>query len=301
MIDFDDETFGVEIEMSCITREKACKVVSKYFGSSASYEGGYYEIWTTTDSKGRTWKFMYDGSLIGDNTCEMVTPVLKYDDIDILQNVIRELRKAGAKSYASYNCGVHIHIGVQGHSAQSIARLICNFASHEDLLSEAINISPNRRRYCEATNANFLTNLIKRKPSNITILKNIWYEAQPDRSHTRFDHYHNSRYHTLNLHSLMKNTIEFRLFQFDEPSNGKKNGLHAGQVKAWVQLCLAMSVFAKKSKRTSYKKAQMDNPAFAMRTWLNRMGMTGNEFATARKVFNSKLSGNTAHRRIICA
>ena len=51
----------------------------------------------------------------------------------------------------------------------------------------------------------------------------------------------------LNLHSFFNryHTIEFRCFNFDEEGNGKKGGLHAGQLKAMIQLCLAMSQLAK--------------------------------------------------------
>ena len=38
-------------------------------------------------------------SVFGDDAqkCEMVTPILNYDDIEDLQEIIRILRKAGAK------------------------------------------------------------------------------------------------------------------------------------------------------------------------------------------------------------
>ena len=39
----------------------------------------------------------------------------------------------------------------------------------------------------------------------------------------------------LNYHATFtKGTIEFRLFQFDVPHDGKQNGLHAGQLKAYI-------------------------------------------------------------------
>gem|GEM_PF-5475443 len=40
-----------------------------------------------------------DGSLSGgENSGEIVSPVLGYDDIDTLQNIIRAVRGAGAKA-----------------------------------------------------------------------------------------------------------------------------------------------------------------------------------------------------------
>lgn len=101
----------------------------------------------------------------------------------------------------------------------------------------------------------------------------------------------------LNYHATFtKGTIEFRLFQFDKPANGKKNGLHAGQLKSYIQLCLALSQVAKTVKNASSKPQQNENPRFAMRTWLLRLGFIGEEFKTARDVLTKKLTGNTAFR-----
>lgn len=101
----------------------------------------------------------------------------------------------------------------------------------------------------------------------------------------------------LNLHATFtKGTVEFRLFQFDRPENGKRNGLHAGQLKSYIQLCLALNQMAKDQKSASSKPQQHDNPKFAMRTWLNRLGLIGDEFATAREFLTKNLSGNAAWR-----
>ena len=68
----------------------------------------------------------------------------------------------------------------------------------------------------------------------------------------------------LNLHATFtKGTVEFRLFQFDKPSNGKLNGLHAGQLKSYIQLCLALSQMAKEVRTASPKPQQNENPKYA--------------------------------------
>ena len=88
----------------------------------------------------------------------------------------------------------------------------------------------------------------------------------------------------LNLHATFtKGTIEFRLFQFAEPADGKRNGLHAGEMKAYIQLCLAMSQLAKMVRTASPKPQQTDNEKYAMRCWMLRLGFIGDEFATARE------------------
>ena len=76
-------------------------------------------------------------------------------------------------------------------------------------------------------------------------LADIWYGSQ-NADYGRSQHYNDSRYHMLNLHATFtKGTVEFRLFQFDAPADGKQNGLHAGQLKSYIQLCLALSQMAK--------------------------------------------------------
>ena len=50
----------------------------------------------------------------------MVTPILTYADMETLQEMIRRLRKAGAKSDSTRGCGVHIHIGAKGHTPQTL-------------------------------------------------------------------------------------------------------------------------------------------------------------------------------------
>lgn len=127
-------------------------------------------------------------------------------------------------------------------------------------------------------------------------LADIWYEGN-DADYGRGQHYNSSRYHMLNYHSTFtKGTIEFRLFQFDAPAEGKQNGLHAGQLKSYIQLCLALSQMAKTVRTASPKPQQNENPKYAMRTWLLSLGFIGEEFATARDLLTRRLSGDTAFR-----
>ena len=53
---------------------------------------------------------------------------------------------------------------------------------------------------------------------------------------------------------------------------------------------------AKKVKFASAKPQQHENPKYAMRTWLLRLGFIGDEFKTAREVLTKKLSGDAAFR-----
>jgi len=296
------QTIGVEVEMNSIERSKAAKLAAEFFGTgrwqdTARRNG--YSTWSTWDAQGREWKFQKDVSIHGPDSekCEMVTPILTYADMDLLQGLVRHLRKAGAKSDATRGCGVHIHIGAKGHTPQSLRNLANIMASHERLLADALNLDRGRMsHYCKTVNPAFLDKLNRQKPTTMADLAEIWYSGN-GASWGRDQHYNDSRYHMLNLHATFtKGTIEFRLFQFDAPANGKKNGLHAGQLKSYIQLCLALSQMAKSLKSASPKPQQTDNPKYAMRTWLLRLGFIGEEFATARDLLTRRLAGNAAFR-----
>ena len=296
------QTIGVEIEMNNISRDKAAKVAARYFGTgryeNTAARNGYY-TWSAWDAQGREWKFQKDVSILGPDAkkCEMVTPILKYEDIPFLQELVRKLRHAGARSDASRGCGVHIHIGANGHTPQTLRNLANIMASHERLLIDAINISSSRiHTYCQTVDQNFLRTLNRRKPRTMTQLADIWYSSQ-NANYGRGQHYNSSRYHMLNLHSTFtKGTVEFRLFQFDNPSETRKGGLHAGQLKSYIQLCLALSQMAKTVRTASPKPQQNENPKYAMRTWLLRLGFIGDEFKTAREILTKRLAGDTAFR-----
>ena len=49
-------------------------------------------------------------------------------------------------------------------------------------------------------------------------------------------------------------------------------------------------------KTASPKEPQVENPKYAMRTWLLRLGFIGDEFATARELLTRNLDGDTAFR-----
>ena len=297
------QTIGVEVEMNNISRSKAAQIAADFFGTGrygdTAYRNGY-QTWSAWDSQDREWKFQKDVSITGPDSekCEMVTPILTYNDMETLQELVRRLRKAGAKSDATRCCGVHIHIGANGHTPQSLRNLANIMASHESLLASALLLDSYRiDRYCRTVDPRFLEKVNTRKPRTMAMLADIWYTSH-DASYGRSQHYNDSRYHMLNLHATFtKGTVEFRLFQFDAPTADRKGGLHAGQLKSYIQLCLALSQLAKDVRTASPKPQQNENPKYAMRTWLLRLGFIGDEFKTARELLTKRLDGDAAFRR----
>ena len=79
-------TFGTELEYTNISRERAVQAIHSVVGGTIRYTGGGYDEWTVIAPDGRHWKAVSDGSLGSRSTsAEVVTPILKWDDLDTLQ------------------------------------------------------------------------------------------------------------------------------------------------------------------------------------------------------------------------
>lgn len=290
------QRFGIEIEMTGITRKKAAEVIAEYFGTVSFYLGTYYKTYGAKDRQGRTWKATYDSSIIaqkksGGRTvqaadeykCEIVSPILTYGDMADLQEIVRRLRHSGA--FVNSQCGIHIHVDAGRYTPQTLRNLVNIIASKEDILYKALRIDPARLRWCKKTNERLLEAINRKKPQTMEALKDIWYAGS---TRGRDEHYNDTRYHGLNLHSTFtKGTVEFRLFN---------STTHAGEIKAYIQFCLAVSHQALTQKKASARKTVTDNEKYAFRCWMLRLGLSGDEFKTCRLHFLKHLEGNSAWR-----
>ena len=85
--------------------------------------------------------------------------------------------------------------------------------------------------------------------------------------------------------SEISDNIEFRLFN---------STLHAGEIKSYIQLCMAISHQALVQKSASRIKTQSSNEKYTFRVWLLRLGLIGDESKTARHHLLKNLDGNIA-------
>ncbi len=292
------QKFGIEIEFTGITRAVAIEQVASVLGATSQYEGGGYNAYASKTADGRKWKIMSDASIQAENSnggyadssykCEFVTPICDYNDIETIQSIVRAIRKVGGKVNSS--CGVHIHVDASGHTAKSLKNLASIMASKETLLFKALEVNEERTvKWCKKVETKLLDDLDKKKPKSLAEVKSIWYNGQDE----SYMHYSHTRYHALNLHSVwQKGTVEFRMFN---------STLHAGKIKAYIQLALAISHQAKVQKGASRKETVSTNEKFTFRTWLIRLGLNGEEYKTARHHLLAKLDGDIAwkdNRRI---
>ena len=171
-----------------------------------------------------------------DYSCEIVSPILQYEDIEDLQNIVRELVKEGAM--ANTSCGIHVHVDGSNHTPESLTRLL-NFATgRQDLFYEALQIGARENRWCHKISPELLKAMKAGGKESKEAAERIWYSSANDGYTGTIDHqhYNPTRYHGINLHAFFtKGTFEFRLF------NGTT---HAGKIKAYIQFCLAMSGWA---------------------------------------------------------
>lgn len=286
--------FGIEIELTGITKDIAANTLKKIVGGRLQHTRDSYDTIKVNATDGRTWKIMNDSSIRKENrwgstedrdySVEFVSPILTSADIDTIQEIVRALRAIGGKTNNS--CGIHIHLDGADHTVRSIKNFINIIASKNDLLYKALQIKPDRIRWCQKMDLRLINEVQKKKPKTMQEIKDIWYNERNAGFHR---HYDPTRYHFLNLHSYFEgnHTIELR---------GFNSTLHAGKVKAYILLALALNNQALTQKKASNRKSQEENEKFAMRIYLNRIGFIGPEYKNYREHLIKHLDGSAAWR-----
>ena len=293
--------FGVEIEFTGITRKQAIAVVSKYFNNPARFERAYM----VDDEKQRIWKIVKDSSIRvekkynsnlfenDDYKCELVTPILSYEDIPLLQQLVRELRHAGMM--VNDSCGIHVHVNGAYFTFKRLCCLVNLMADFEPILFKAVSTNPARQKWCrpvlpEYRHAiNEIAVLNDSREMNATLARisaeTSWYGG----SRSEIRHYDLTRYRALNLHSLWEGKgIEYRLFN---------STTHAGKIKAYIQLCLAITAYAKFRSDEPLPVIDKNSEKSSFCSWLKHIGLVGPEFKTARLHLLNNLKDVGTERR----
>lgn len=302
-VEYSDLTIGVEIEFTKLTRKEAADVIAKFFSTTAVLIVEYCDIYEIRDTINRIWRIKRDASirpeLLGgdvlmdeedDYKCELISPILHYTDIALLQELIRCLVENGAGTNES--TGLHIHVGAERFTPKSL-RVLCNILyAKQLLLNKSVQITKFRKMYCKNLPENFITLLNKRKPKTFEQFADIWYSGEDSWFNNRGKRYHVTRYRILNLHPLLggsQKTIEYRLF------NGS---LDPDAIKSYIQLSLLITAQALNQKKATCRISTQEtgNDKYALRVWLLKLGGIGNEFKTMRHYLIGHLNGNAAWR-----
>lgn len=279
--------FGIEIEFTGISRDSAARTVAKVLGTEKNYAGGIYHTHIMYDSMYRCWNIKCDSSIIPSNNrgtsynkdnyrCELISPILHYDsDMSLLCKIVSALRKRGAVVNSS--CGLHVHVDTK-LSALQIRNLANIIASKEALLKRAVCMSPSRSRYCHNSDEKFIESINRSRNIDMDDIKKAWYDGDLERMRW---HYDQSRYVTLNLHSLWRGKgIELRCFN---------STLSGYLIETYILLSLAVCNQAAHQYK-ALSRPSLSNDKLAMTNWLNAIGLCGHAYRKARKVLLSHLS-----------
>ena len=290
MATVQDQRFGVEVETTGRTRRRVADAVQSVVGGTVVHVAGQpvFDPWEVHASDGRSWRVVADsslGSVAKSVQAEVVSPILEYGDMPVLQEVVRAVRRAGAR--ADSTCGVHVHVDAGPHSPRSLANLLKVVHGQERHIAEALGIGSGRARYARDVDADLIERLARRPPRSMGDLSRLWYKGRSPHP-GKFDQ---SRYRAVNLHSVFTlGTVEFRAFN---------STMHAGKLRAYVTLSLALSAYSRnvrhvRAGRRSYDAA---TTKYDFRVFLLRLGLIGPEFKTVRMHLLANLSGSAAWRR----
>ena len=185
------QNYGVEVEFTGITRAMAAKAVAEVIGSTVTGpDHTCYRTRIIRDSQGRKWKIMRDSSIIpvrktgnanmDEYRVEFVTPILKYDDLETLQAIIRKFREIGGVPHAS--CGIHIHVDGANHTATSLRRLVNFMYSRQEIIYDALAVGNRKNRWCLPVCKKLLDTMKKDKNITTDSVEKIWYSPANDGS-----------------------------------------------------------------------------------------------------------------------
>ena len=292
MIDFRTLRYGLEIETTGKPRNVVAAAIQSVVGGEIEHVGlpSAYDPYHLTDSKGRVWKVVADASLTDaphELRAEIVTPILTYEDMPDLQNVVRAVRRAGSK--ASSSCGLHLHIDGSLFTGKTVANLIKTFYKYQELIVQAFGVRPERlERYCKLITPELIERIEKKRPKSIEDINKVWFNGHYNPNPNRYD---STRYSVLNIVSLFRTgSIEVR---------AANSTLHAGVVRAYLTFALALAAKALNSRCASSRPRRYD-PASAKYDFrifaVIHLGLMGEEMANVRKHLLANLPGDSSFK-----
>ena len=207
-----NRNFGVEIEACNCTRERLARELTAA-GINVQVEG--YNHTDHTDH----WKLVTDSSLHGNNTFELVSPILHGEQgLEELEKVCWVLDLCNAK--VNDTCGLHVHMDAAEFDLSTWKNLILTYKRLEGVIDNFMPRSRRNNRYCKGLSA--ITETSIKNARSISDLR------------TAFLH---NRYHKVNLEAYARHrTVEFR--QHGGSTNFTK-------MSAWIHFLAKMITFAK--------------------------------------------------------
>lgn len=202
--------FGIEIEAYNCQRERLARELREA-GINVAVEGYNH---TTRDH----WKLVTDSSLRGNDTFELVSPVLQGESgLQELQKVCWVLEYCDVK--VNDSCGLHIHMDAANFTLDTWKNLAITYKNLESVIDAFMPGSRRDNYYCKSLSRISATSI--QQAQSISDLQ------------TAFG---NNRYHKLNLEAYSRHrTVEFR--QHSGTTNFTK-------MENWIRFVANMITFA---------------------------------------------------------
>lgn len=207
-----NRNFGIEIEAYNCSRDKVAREL-RTAGIRVEVEG-----YNHTDHHDH-WKLVTDASLSGNQTFELVSPILHGEEgIAELEKVCWVLDLCDAK--VNESCGLHIHMDAADFDMQTWRNLAISYKRMEGVINGFMPRSRHNGRYCKSL-SHISENAIN-SAQTITDLRRAFC---------------NDRYHKVNIEAYARHrTVEFR--QHSGTTNFTK-------MSAWIHFLAKMITFAK--------------------------------------------------------
>jgi hypothetical protein len=189
--------FGLELEFFNISDNEVSRLLTK--NGIQCWNANYYD-------SGDGWKITDDGSIIGDYSVELVSPILSgVEGLEEVAKVVQILADAGAK--VNKSCGFHVHVDAQDLSSKVLFNVYRRYALHEDQIDSFMVASrrSNNNHYCQSPR-NFL-DVVAGASESLTA------EEAAELMEERYvsGRYVGGRYNKVNLCAYLRHgTIEFR-------------------------------------------------------------------------------------------
>lgn len=207
-----NRNFGVEIEACNCTRDRLARELTAA-GISVQVEG-----YNHTDHADH-WKLVTDGSLCGNDTFELVSPILHGEQgLEELEKVCWVLDLCEVR--VNDSCGLHVHMDAAEFDLPTWKNLILTYKRLEGVIDRFMPRSRRNNRYCKGLTA--VTEATINRAATIGQLRAA---------------FNNNRYHKVNLEAYARHrTVEFR--QHGGSTNFTK-------MSAWIHFLAKMITFAK--------------------------------------------------------
>lgn len=208
--------FGLELEFFNISEGRVQTLLQ---GAGIQCWRSYYE------DSGTGWKITDDGSIVGDYSVELVSPILSgVEGLRQVAKVVRILSDAGAK--VNKSCGFHVHVDANDLPSNVLLNVYRRYALHESMIDTFMVKSrrANNNEYCKSTR-----NLLDR---TVNVAKNMDPSEVAELMDERCigGRWSGGRYNKVNLCAYLRHgTIEFR------HHGGTMN---VDKVLSWVMFCV---------------------------------------------------------------